>query len=309
MREVGVMRVVMLLIIFVNMIISSVYSKTIYTGKEDVSLINTIETKHCFVSYVLINGKTYLLKQKKDYKKQLAVVRDALAAYIAKVLRDIAHEVDIVESTQEFFGKIKSRWPATLHNLASGETVKKKSKFKYNALRLRQWVPDQSLNERGLTKTIIEYMTWHRQLPIIIALDLFTGNGDRHCGNLCYDPNTDRFCAIDMDDTFNKDLCELAYKNLKQMIQKEHVVFNVEEIRALTHMRNILRFLVQKHNPNVLTQKLRFFARKAGFIQGSELYDVRIERKLVSYEKMIIKTHKSAYQLIALLDKIIDNQL
>ncbi len=256
------MRVVMLLIIFVNMIISSVYSKTIYTGKEDVSLINTIETKHCFVSYVLINGKTYLLKQKKDYKKQLAV-----------------------------------------------ETVRKQSKCRYNALRLRQWVPDQSLNERGLTKTIIEYMTWHRQLPIIIALDLFTGNGDRHCGNLCYDPNTDRFCAIDMDDTFNKDLCELAYKNLKQMIQKEHVVFNVEEIRALTHMRNILRFLVQKHNPNVLTQKLRFFARKAGFIQGSELYDVRIERKLVSYEKMIIKTHKSAYQLIALLDKIIDNQL
>lgn len=301
------MRGVKLLVLLLGMIIIPISSKVIYTGKEEVFLIDTIETKHCFISYVLIDGKKYLLKQKKDYKKQLAVVRDALAAYISRILRGLAHEIDIIEAAQEFPGKPKTWWPATLHTLAPGETVRKQSKCKYNALRLRQWVPEQTVQERGLTKAIIEYMTWHRQIAEIIALDLFIGNGDRHCGNLCYDPMTDRFCAIDMDDTFNKDLCDLAYKKLKQMI-KEHVVFSDDEIRALAHMKNTLKFLLQKHTPHDLIQKLHFFAKKAGFNRGNKLYDARIERKLVSYEKIIIKTHQSAHQLVIFLDKIINEQ-
>ena len=35
-----------------------------------------------------------------------------------------------------------------------------------------------------LTEIIIDQMTWHRQLPIIIAFDLFISNTDRHRGNL-----------------------------------------------------------------------------------------------------------------------------
>ena len=53
-----------------------------------------------------------------------------------------------------------------------------------------------------LTIVIIYRMTWHVQLPIIVALDLFICNTDRHRGNLFYDAVTDTFCAIDMDDIF-----------------------------------------------------------------------------------------------------------
>jgi hypothetical protein len=281
-----------------------------YTGRENVSVINTIETKNCFVSYVLINGKMYLVKQKKDYKKQLAVVRDALAAYIAKTLRGIAHEIEIIEAGYQFAGKVKQWWPATLHTIAPGETVRKQPKCRYNALRLRQfWAQAQTFGEKGLTKLIIEFMTWHRQLPEIVALDLFIGNSDRHCGNICYDPSTDKFCAIDMDDTFNKDLCKLAYKKLKYMINKEHVVFSKEEINALSRMRNTLIFLIRKHTSDELIQKLRFFAKQAGFSVGGKLYNVRVERKLLYYESMIIRTYVSAYQLIDLLDTIIDDDV
>ncbi len=305
------MRVIHMLVVFWCMVTLSVFSKmsrVIHQRKQDISLVNTIETKNCFVSYVSINGTIYLIKQKKDYKKQLAVVRDALSAHVARTLRGIAHQIEIIGAQQEFSGKIKQFWPATLHTLAKGETVRKQSKCRYNALRLRQfWAQAQSFQEKGLTKAIIEYMTWHPQLPEIVALDLFIGNSDRHCGNLCYDPVTDRFCAIDMDDTFDKDLCKLACKKLSYMIKVEKVVFNKDEINALKHMRDTLKFLVSKHRPNELIQRLRFFARQAGFSIGGLLYNPRIEKKLSSYEVMIIKSYKSTYELIALLDTIIDS--
>ena len=154
-----VIRVFVLFVVFLFMTTSSVFSKIRYTGKENVSLINTVETKNCFVSYVMINGYKYLLKQKKDSKKQLAVVREALAAYIAEGLK-IAHEVKIIKSKEKISGKIKVRWPATLHNIVPGETVRKQRESKYNALRLRQfWAQAPSYSEKGLTRLIVMYMT------------------------------------------------------------------------------------------------------------------------------------------------------
>jgi hypothetical protein len=280
-------------------------SQDIYTGIEDVTVVSTLETKNCFISYVTINGQIYLLKQKKDFKKQLAVIRDALAAYVAAELR-IAHRVEIIDPTVKFPGKIKAHWPATLHTLAQGETVRKQPKNKYSKLRLRQfWAMAPTFEEKGLTKLIVEHMTWHRQLPEIVALDLIIGNSDRHCGNLCYDEPSDSFCAIDMDDTFNKDLCILAYKKLQHMMHEDHVVFTKDEIRSLTHMRNTLKFLTRRHTPQDLIEKLHYFAKKAGFGRGGKMHDARIDRKLAMYEATIVQTYMSAHKLIALLDAIV----
>lgn len=276
-----------------------------YTGKEKIRLINTIETKNCFVSYVKIKNNTFIIKQKKDVNKQLSVVRDALAAYIAECL-DIAQRVNIVSFDIACPGKIKLAWPATLHTIVPGETVRKQQDSKYNTLRLRQfWATAKTFADKGLTRSIIGYMTWHKQLPIIVALDLLTGNSDRHCGNLCYDPKTDTFWAIDMDDTFNKDLCKFACQKLKHMIQKEGVTFTQDEILALQSMRNALQFLMRKHKPKDLILKLHAFAQQAGFVKGSPLYNVRIAKKLTYYETMIVQSYESASQLIKLIDKIV----
>jgi hypothetical protein len=277
--------------------------------KNKVKLVNTIETKNCFVSYVMIKGKVYLLKQKKDPRKQLAVVRDALSAYIAECL-GIAHQIDIVPSKYAFPGKQNRDMPATLHTLAPGETVRAQRNSKYSALRLRQWwAGAKSFDEKGLTRAIITYMTWHRQLPLIVALDLLIGNSDRHCGNLCYDPVTDTFCAIDMDDTFNKDLCFVACKKLRMMIQDENIIFTHEELAALKIMRDVLQFLIRKHKPKNIIEKLYAYAKKAGFVKGSEIYTESIEKKLRFYEENIIATNASARKLIALLDTIITQKI
>src|SRR5690242_7928628 len=76
-----------------------------FTGNENIETISTRETKNCFVTLVKINGVVYLVKQKKNFKKQLAVVRDALAAYIAQDLNNIAHQVVIISPSRNFPGK------------------------------------------------------------------------------------------------------------------------------------------------------------------------------------------------------------
>ena len=283
----------------------NVMANSFYSNTDNIVLMSSFETKNCCASYVMIHGCKYLVKQKKAYKKQLAVVRDALAAYIAQDLA-IAHRVYVISSKKKFPGKVHPYWPATLHTLAPGETVRKQRNSKYNALRIKQeWAHAQSFDEKGLTKIIINFMTWHWQLPIIIALDLIIGNSDRHCGNLCYDPQTDSFCAIDMDDTFNKDLCIIAYKKFI-MMKKAKNNFTKEEKRALVQMKNTLKFLVNRHKPRTLINKLHFFAKKAGFVKGSTLYDESVKKKLLYYESMITQSNASAYKLIALLDQIIN---
>ena len=151
-------------------------------------------------------------------------------------------------------------------------------------------------------------MTWHRQLPIIVALDLIIGNSDRHCGNLCYDPVTDSFCAIDMDDTFNKDLCFLACEKIKMMLDDDTVIFTRQELKALKRMRDILKFLVKYHKEKDVIEKLYVFAKNAGFFKGNKIYTKKVIKKLLLYEAMIMQSYKSVHILITLLDTIIDRK-
>src|SRR5260221_6990202 len=103
-----------------------------FTGKEKHELISTRETKNCFVSLVKIGKEIYLVKQKKDPKKQIAVVRDALSSYVARDL-EIAHHVVIISFKKKFPGKIQSQWPATIHSLAPGKTVREQHENKFSA--------------------------------------------------------------------------------------------------------------------------------------------------------------------------------
>jgi hypothetical protein len=298
-----------LIIILMNVSLSSTGKIVSLSGNKKITLINTIETKNCFVSYVMINGYRYLVKQKKADNKQIAVVRDALAAFIAKSLK-IAHEVDIISFKLSFPGKICSYWPATIHTIAPGDTVRKQHNSLYSSLRLRQlWALAKNFDEMGITRTIISQMTWHRQLPIIVGIDLVIGNSDRHCGNLCYDPQTDTFCAIDMDDTFNKDLCYVACKKFETMMNNPQNVFTIQEINALIQLRKTIKHLITRYKSQQIVKKLYSFARKAGFVSGNIIYTPSIEKKLLLYESMIIQSWKNASKLIGILTKIIDKNI
>lgn len=294
-----VMRLFILQVTFFLSITSFTFSKIYYTGNETVVVTGNLDGKNSFISYVTINGCNYIIKQKKVTTKLMAMVRDALGAYIAKDL-GIAPSAQIIEAKENIPGKVYPQLPAILQTLAHGKTVREQPESKYYKLSLKQRSPeDDQLVGRWLTETIINQMTWHKQLPIIIALDLFISNTDRHSGNLFYDPTTDSFCAIDMDCIFRCDIPAFACKKLDLMVNVYKKQFTIEEIEALTIVRDTLTFLLKKYTPKKIIAQLHVFVR--------QVECTKMVKKIAELEEMIIKNRASVRKLIVVLDKIIND--
>src|SRR4030095_6477207 len=301
---VGAMYAFIVVIIVLNST-SFMLSHQNYKKKKNITLINTVESKNSFISYVIIDNAVYLVKQKKDETKLLSIVRDAFAAYIAQDLC-IAHSAKIISSKESFPGKKYARSPGVILSIAAGATVRSQQNSKYHNLCLKQRKPDGDLlPNRWLTETIIHTITWHKQLPVIIGLDLFICNTDRHGGNLFYDPKTDSFCAIDMDNIFRRDLPALAYKKLKLMIYNKKQ-FTREEIEALISVRNTIQFLLYSHSPKDLIVKLHSFIKDADYPQ-TVLRSEKMIKKIVRHEAIIMQSRRSLYKLIKILNEIIVN--
>src|ERR1700676_2666035 len=73
------------------------------TEPQQVKLIKTLEMRFCYISFVNIDGETYIVKQKKSdcIRKIVGAVRDGITAHIAEMVgkthnleRDLAHRVD-----------------------------------------------------------------------------------------------------------------------------------------------------------------------------------------------------------------------
>ena len=176
------MRKFIFIVLLCITIAPSLLCENFYTGTETVSLINTVESNNSFISYVLINGRTFIIKQKKNAAGQFSVVRDAFAAYIAKDF-SIAHSVEIISSKKKIPGKVHAKYPGALLTIAPGATIRSQKNSKYYNLCLKQRTVNGELApNRWLTEQIIYQITWHKQLPIIIGLDLFICNTDRHGG-------------------------------------------------------------------------------------------------------------------------------
>lgn len=246
----------------------SLFARIPYTGKEKVIFNHGFESNNSFISFVTINEHEYIVKQKKDVTKQLlSAVREAVAAFIAQVL-DIAHSVTIISAQDDIVGKVNTKLPATLHTIAAGKTVREQPESRYFQLSLKQRSPEDVLTGRWLTESIIDQITWHEQLPIIIALDLFICNTDRHGGNLFYDPATDCFCAIDMDNIFRRDLPGLACQKLDIMINVHKKRFTKEELKALKSVRNTLQFLLKKYTSKQIIAQFHMCAKQVGKVNA-----------------------------------------
>lgn len=273
---------------------------------QDVSIINSLESTHSFISYVNIDHVDYLIKQKKTVSKQFSVVRDALAAWIAHNL-DIAHSVYIIPSKKELPGKKNMLWSAVLLTIAPGKMVCAQPHSKYYHLSLKQRNIDGLFSpDRWFTEKIIQQMTWHPQIPVLIALDLFICNTDRHGGNLFYDPSTDLFCAIDMDNIFRRDLPAIAVAKLNLMrVHKKK--FTQQEIEALTVVKETVQLLMEKYPVELIVNKLHFFIDQANFMRHDQQFVAKVAKKIVRHKKTIVESRTSLHILISVLDKIISD--
>lgn len=263
-----------------------------------VELLSTQEFRFCWISFVKIDGEKYLIKQKKArfLRKIVGVVRDAITAHIAETF-GIAHEVDIIPAGVEFPGKPIKDWPATIHTVAPGKEIKRQNS-PYSKMNIQQ-------KEVGFRYDMFKWMLKHPELIIIIALDTFLCNHDRHRGNLFYNPKTDSFCAIDMDSSFRHNLCAINYKNIIDMINDRRLRLTRKEIHALMEFKTHLQFLIENHPPIDTVTMYDYFSVKAGFIPGSGLYTEKVVSELACNRAMIMQSYADAKKLVKMLRGLI----
>ncbi len=267
---------------------------------RSVELLKTLEMRFCYISFVRVNGKQYIIKQKKSdcFRKIVGVVRDAITAHVAESFGlGFAHQVDVIPAGKDFAGKPRTDWPATIHTIAPGKMIKAQT-TPYDGMKIKQAV--------GFTRSMLQWIVKHEALIKMVALDTFLCNHDRHRGNLFYNKKTASFCAIDMDSAFKYNLCEWACRNFTAMLQDKKLYLTREEIRALELYKDHLEFLIALHQPEELVAMYDYFTEKAGFVEGTELYTKKIALELVANREMIVKSYKDVKKLIPILEKVIE---
>jgi len=271
---------------------------------KDIKLLSMQEMRFCFISFVQIDGKKYIVKQKKPLYKLLSVVRDAITAHMVECfckdsqMENIAHRIAIIPAGKDFPGKWRVDWPATLHTIAPGKMIKEQ-KSRFDGMNIKQ-------ADIGFRRDMLEWMAIDPVLIIIVALDTFLCNHDRHRKNLFYNPKTDLFCAIDMDSSFKYNLCALAYKNFSKMLNDPKLRLSVREINILTKYKQHLEFLIANYKPEDTVQMYNFFVEKAGFVPGSSFYSPRFAMELDNNRAMIFQSYRDVKKVVKVVEQLIE---
>jgi len=264
----------------------------------EIELLNTLKARFCYIVFFKMGREHFLVKQKKSdfLRKIVSVVRDSTTAHLAESF-GIAHRVDVIPAHKKFPGKPRLDWPATIHTVAPGKMIKAQNS-EYNRMNIKQ-------ANIGFRREMLHWMAKHPVLTMIVALDTFSCNHDRHRGNLFYESKTDSFCAIDMDSAWKYNLCSLACKNFSAMLHDRHLRLSNKEIKTLKLYKEYLEFLIDKHHPEDTIAMYDYFAEKAGFVKGTALYTQKVELELERNRRMIRESYKDVQRLIGILEQLI----
>jgi len=266
---------------------------------QKVEVLTILEMRFCYISFVRIDGKKYIIKQKKSncLRKLVGVVRDAIMAHYAENFIK-AHQVDIIPAGRAFPGKLRTDWPATIHTIAPGRMIKDQDS-RYNSMNIKQ-------ADVGFRRDMLPWMVKDPVLVKIVAFDTFLCNHDRHRGNLFYDSKTDSFCAIDMDSAFKHNLCALACQNFTAMLSNKKLQLSNKELNALIEYKGHLQFLIENYRPEDTLAMYDYFVQKAGFVEGSDLYLEKFALEMEHNRQTIVQSYQDAKRLVKIVGQLIE---
>ena len=257
-----------------------------------------------YITFIMDHDQNiFLIKQSRGYKLAvregpLLSVREMLAGYIAESNGILANRVRIIPAGYALPGKLYVQRPATLHTLAPGKPpvqlfIHQPMNKKFSK---EQW---------GLSYKVIHDMSLHPDLPLIVAFDSFIANGARRRSSLFYDEKSDRFCAIDLESSFKKNLCKLACNRIDTLLQDKTFKLTSQELCGLILYRDTLKKLNERHSPEELHMKLDEFLLQAGIIPSSSLFNDKVADMIQFYKKNIFENYKHSQELVLLLDRLI----
>ncbi|MBD1995314.1 hypothetical protein H6G00_01545 [Leptolyngbya sp. FACHB-541] len=145
----------------------------------------------------------------------------------------------------------------------------------------------------------------HKDLSKILALDLFTGNGDRHSNNLMYDKRRDRFYGIDQGFALlNNDTPE-ALIIFEGYVQTGFLKAIEEDEDYRENVHTFHQTLRQLHQQNPVAKTARSLSIYAKTLGGLSMPEVRkgwMEKTLDRSIKLMEDRHEKVGSIIEVLD-------
>ena len=226
-----------------------------------------------------------------------------LASCIAESAGVPMNRACLILPGDDFPGKQDRMRLATLHTFVSGRPVLRKEP--YYGIDLKQKKSptfNKTTIPRGLVQKIITSMSVHPDLPKIVAFDTFIGNADRSKENLFYNKNTDRFFGIDLERSLTYNLCEIARKQIENMLHDRTLSFTKKEIKVFAILQSTLCSLIKHNPPKKSLEKIN------DLIKIAESYGNNISNnKLCHINTMIVEGYADAEKLVVLIGKLIDS--
>lgn len=261
----------------------------------------------------ITDGKAiYIFKQIDDssMSQQLLLINDCVASSVGIQAGISINEVCFVPYTVGAHLKKYPERAATLHTYVAGCDVDLKLPlFLSTDFSIHQRVIDVNsawqkqypllAKNQGLSKLRIESMSFHKQLPSIVALDTFIGNGDRSKPNIFYDEHKGCFCGIDHAAAFGKTLPFFACERLKELVHEGY--FKSSDKKIVDGLRIYLNTLQRLHStcqPSVIREALSMLIP---YLASHAVDNSEIKKRLCHHEVIIENNYMVTAELIELL--------
>lgn len=292
---------------------------------EDLSVVDESLEKGLFEKEVLgqgLTGKATLVQDSKGnrYVKKEAVeegaapnaaIGRAMYVYSAaaeSAVSDMAEDVGIPSAKVRMIpAKNGDKLGSTLQDVAKGDTKANSppDRFVSHQLGKIEMEPFPRYEKSGLNLTNLRAMK-NKDSAKILALDTFTGNADRHDGNLFYDKKTKKYTAIDNGLAFYSDgITASVTKSLKKSKSSFKTMIDIDpEIKeGLQIYRDTLSELITKYPPKKSKAKmLGYMQHESGTNMINDFY-VRTGKTRV-IDKNYVEAKKALKELDDLLGSI-----
>ncbi len=268
------------------------------------------------VSKVTDGKNIFILKQINDpsFEEQFQLITDTVVSTMGNNVGVNVNEVSFVPYNIGNHLKTYKDRAATLHAYVDGVDIETEHPmFLPQDFRIQQrlrcpGVEDKKKLEelRGLRFLTLMSISYHKDLPGIVALDTFSGNFDRNQSNLIYSQKMNRFCGIDqaMAYTVNvPSLSLIATHKLGLLFDQGYFDSCPQTVlNGLLNYKNVLVQLYETMRPKIVVDMMQSLIP---YLDGHG-NRTRNELEYIDYFiSNICDNHINSLHLIILLDEIV----
>jgi hypothetical protein len=276
---------------------------------RDLSFVKKIPTPHSKINLLETSGgNRWLLKQRirtSVYGQAMTIV-ETLGTSIAEALGIPCNKVRLMGAQDTCkFKPHKASYPATFHSFVPGTTTYNSAEFKDLHISQR-CAPQGGGRICGLTRSIIEQMARHPDLPPLVAVDTFVGS-KRSNQNLMYDYKDDTFYAIDYGSSFRATFAQASLNNIQAL--RPHML-SPREVKALRVYNATLKKLLRLYTAEGLCRQLDDCVKQSGLELVLQSRRQRRSSELADYledvKKHIRVNYRASQLLVQAIEEYVD---